>query len=847
MTPLALILMVATAQGFEAAPDGGFAEREGSLDGVMRRVLEAHLPARADGAFVFSDSRAPGRELKIKLWNAGSQPGTVAAGRVEYANGAGAPVRVTKRSNGAAVMELGGTYVALELSSGRARRVGDELEILQGSSALFRVRVSVPFEWNGTTIVVRDQPAFEVRVEVALTSVVIAETPSTPIAPAWGAAMAWDDNRQRLVRVGGANDSAFEAATWGWDESTGWVDLMLSSPPPRVRGAMVWDPVRKTMLYFGGHGRTSDLNDTWVLDVAGWRQVTPALSPSPRSAHGLVWDENRQRAVLFGGLTASGTELGDTWEWDGVDWSQVWPATAPSPRDAHGMAWDGNLGETVLFGGWDGQVALADTWSWNGTRWLHRLTPRAPGIRASTNMTWDARARRVVLTGGWDPRAGPAVFDDTWAFDGLDWSPLPPAPSRWMRMAMAFHPRYGVMAFGGQGDSLSTVFSATLSLGSGGWRTVGDLIRLRGALYTSPRTNKLELLAAGGTWEPAPDRWQRTGVVPFDEATHAIATGTGVLALVKTDAGSVDTWVESAQGTWSLAAGAPTARSLAWDAVHEQTWLLAENRELFEWTGSQWLSHSRLPPETSSLHAAPDGGLLLVGDEVSHFDPSSGTAARIAPLPDDAGGLRLLGDTRRDLLVASGSLFTEWDGTRWDDPGERGVFEWVTASGAQLVGWSGDAGFASYQPLRATGAACTSARQCESGFCTDGRCCTSACAGGASDCEACSVAAGGSADGTCTFIRGGVRVLCARTESPCSEAYCAPNSRLCPEPVSCEPDASVDAGQVVADAGHAAPDAGSDETPPRPCGCSHVPTAFAWLLLPLVLMRRRRDSTGGRE
>jgi hypothetical protein len=47
------------------------------------------------------------------------------------------------------------------------------------------------------------------------------------------------------------------------------------------------------------------------------------------------------------------------------------------------------------------------------------------------------------------------------------------------------------------------------------------------------------------------------------------------------------------------------------------------------------------------------------------------------------------------------------------------------------------------------GEPCTMASQCESGFCVDGVCCTSACAGGAFDCQACSVAAGASADGTC--------------------------------------------------------------------------------------------------
>ncbi|MFO0681958.1 MAG: hypothetical protein U0234_07905 [Sandaracinus sp.] len=50
------------------------------------------------------------------------------------------------------------------------------------------------------------------------------------------------------------------------------------------------------------------------------------------------------------------------------------------------------------------------------------------------------------------------------------------------------------------------------------------------------------------------------------------------------------------------------------------------------------------------------------------------------------------------------------------------------------------------------GASCTDAAACTSGFCVDGVCCATECAGGTTDCNACSVAAGGSADGTCSAI-----------------------------------------------------------------------------------------------
>jgi hypothetical protein len=55
------------------------------------------------------------------------------------------------------------------------------------------------------------------------------------------------------------------------------------------------------------------------------------------------------------------------------------------------------------------------------------------------------------------------------------------------------------------------------------------------------------------------------------------------------------------------------------------------------------------------------------------------------------------------------------------------------------------------------GKACTADSQCESGFCRDNKCCDSDCGGGGAygdlgDCQACSVAHYGQADGTCTLI-----------------------------------------------------------------------------------------------
>ncbi|MGI5863563.1 MAG: M6 family metalloprotease domain-containing protein [Myxococcales bacterium] len=61
-----------------------------------------------------------------------------------------------------------------------------------------------------------------------------------------------------------------------------------------------------------------------------------------------------------------------------------------------------------------------------------------------------------------------------------------------------------------------------------------------------------------------------------------------------------------------------------------------------------------------------------------------------------------------------------------------------------------DVEIAGTTPLLGLGAACTSASRCQSGFCVDGVCCNEACAAG--PCDACSRAAGATADGYCAPV-----------------------------------------------------------------------------------------------
>ena len=97
------------------------------------------------------------------------------------------------------------------------------------------------------------------------------------------------------------------------------------------------------------------------------------------------------------------------------------------------------------------------------------------------------------------------------------------------------------------------------------------------------------------------------------------------------------------------------------------------------------------------------------------------------------------------------------------------------------------------------GAPCVDGTACQSGFCSDGVCCTSACGGGIpGDCQACSLAAGAKVDGTCGVLAAGA--ICRASIGQCDRPeLCDGINLVCPE------DRSIDGGCGTPEP---APDAG---------------------------------------
>jgi hypothetical protein len=277
-------------------------------------------------------------------------------------------------------------------------------DFLRGQTVLFGgTGLTDTWEWDGTNWALRLPAA------------------SPPSRHSSG--MAYDPARGCMVLFGGVGNASPLSDTWEWNGNN-WTQRVLS-PPPLSDAASVYDPIRARTVLFGGADGSSlaPVADTWEWDGAHWFQQTPATAPPPRSGHALAFDSQRGRSLLFGGSDGTNTSLGDTWQWDGSVWTQLAPVTSPTARCVHALAYDSVRDRVVLFGGYDvaSGLRLGDTWEWDGANWTQRVPAQSPSARVLTALAFDRARGRTVLFGGSDN--GNGYFADTWEWDGTNWSP----------------------------------------------------------------------------------------------------------------------------------------------------------------------------------------------------------------------------------------------------------------------------------------------------------------------------------------------------------------------------------------------------------------------------------------
>ena len=245
----------------------------------------------------------------------------------------------------------------------------------------------------------------------------------------FGAAMAGDLNGNLLLSGGdtGSFPAGLTTATWMYAQGA-WQQLPATGPSGRTEAQLVYDAQRQVWVLYGGWTSLFSIgsgNDqTWEFDGTAWTQASPTNTPGGLWKHAMSYDVLRGVTVLFGGSTNGLPGATDgTFEYDGTTWTQRSPSTSPGWREQHAMCFHTNLGATVMFGGFNplANSVQNETWTWDGTDWtlLPAVGPQPPA-RASAELVYDPVRGVCVLNGG-NTNSG-AVLTDTWEFDGVTWT-----------------------------------------------------------------------------------------------------------------------------------------------------------------------------------------------------------------------------------------------------------------------------------------------------------------------------------------------------------------------------------------------------------------------------------------
>lgn len=425
----------------------------------------------------------------------------------------------------------------------------------------------------------------------------------------FGASLAYDEQRGKIVLFGGSADAIGAAAldeTWEYDGST-WTKLpaLPQVPEARYDAAMAYVGGGEVVLFGGRNINHEWLSDSWKFDGVSWRRI---LTPGPPGRFGaaMAWApfSGAPRAVLVGGYgdnAGPGGYLNDQWEYTSAAGWQNNPASTPSVRRFAAMGFEAN--RLVLFGGALNMTPLGDTWTYNGAgSWIPQGSP-PPRLSPRSGATLSANgAGELYLIGG--AGEGPAL-DDIWAFKASNgWTEVqPPArPERHSFHAMVYDPQrrvavsVGGFAGGGKIGDTYLFDGVTWQLdpastpprqirASAAYDALRNRIVVLGGITAG---NSGTMVFESGSWTPATQPTstpsaRRNPALAFDPATSKIVMFGG-REIAPAGATNDDTWVFDTQWSKLTSANGPVASEQAGIVLDE-----AKRRVvLYDQAGTTW-------------------------------------------------------------------------------------------------------------------------------------------------------------------------------------------------------------------------------------------------------------------
>jgi len=392
-----------------------------------------------------------------------------------------------------------------------------------------------------------------------------------------------------------------------------------------------------------------------------------------------------------------------------------------------------------------GKVLVASGYGWNTAEVYDPATntwsPTGPmnASRSAATATLLGNSK-VLVAGGNGSGATAELYDpvtNTWSLTG------PMINGRWWHTATLLGSGKVLVAGGATGGCGWLASAEIYDPATNTWSAASPMNQTRGLFAAVLLPNGKVLVAAGGScngapgaelYDPATNTWSMTNPMIYSCSDHtATLLGNGKVLVAGCDQANAQLY-DPATNTWSMAAPMSQGRGF-----HTATLLLSGHVLVTGGGGSNTSYSCRASAEV--------------------YDPVTNTWS---PAPTMNHGrtehtATLFGSG--DVLVAGGGGF----GCAAND-----------MSSAELYG------------LGPLGSACVLASNCQSGFCADGVCCNAACNGG--PCDACSIAAGAPANGTCTLLNGSVcndGNGCTQTDTCQAGACIGGNPVVCPSPDQC--------------------------------------------------------------